>query len=145
MDPLSVAASIVGILAAAGKVSELLQAVIFTAKDAPQVVNALLCEVKEVQAALWSLQILLDDLSTSPPRRTALIQLDQLIATLTEAVLTFKQLESILEPMGVSGDQKFPLRTRLRWTRTGSTCLKIVDQLQRQKTSLSLMLNILQW
>lgn len=55
MDPLSVTASIVGILGAAGKVAELLRFIISTAKDAPQVVAALACEINEVQAALSSL------------------------------------------------------------------------------------------
>jgi len=145
MDPLSVTASIVGILAAAGKLSELLRSIISTAKDAPQVVAALVCEINEVQAALSSLQTLLTDLSSAPPRRAALIQLDQLIVTLTESVLTFSELETIITPLAVSKGQKFPLRTRLKWTRIEDNCLKMVERLQRHKASISLMLNILQW
>lgn len=145
MDPLSVTASIVGILAAAGELSELLRSIISTAKDAPQVVAALVCEINEVQAALLSLQTLLTDLSSAPPRRAALIQLDHLIVTLTESVLTFSELEAIITPLAVSKGQKFPLRTRLKWTRIEGNCSKMVERLQRHKASISLMLNILQW
>lgn len=145
MDPLSVTASIVGILAAAGKLTELLHGIISTAKDAPQVVTALLCETRDVQAALSSLQSLLVDLSASPPRRTALIQIDQLIVTLTESVLTFSELEAIITPLAALTAPKFTIRTRLRWTRAEGNCTKIVERLQRHKASISLMLNILQW
>jgi hypothetical protein len=73
MDPLSVAASIVGILAAAGKISELLHTVVISAKEAPQIVTALMFEVDDVRSAFASLQSLLVDLSSAPPRRTAMV------------------------------------------------------------------------
>ncbi|KAF2105386.1 hypothetical protein BDV96DRAFT_375446 [Lophiotrema nucula] len=144
MDPLSITASIVGILAAAGKLSELLSSIISTTKDAPQVVSALVHEVKDIQAALSSLQVLLDDLSSSPKRRTALIQIDSLIVTFTESVVTFSELERIISPFAASTSGKLPLRTRLKWARAEGTCLKVAERLQRHKSSITLMLNILQ-
>ncbi|PVI06946.1 hypothetical protein DM02DRAFT_649288 [Periconia macrospinosa] len=144
MDPLSVTASIVGILAASGKLSELLRSIISTAKDAPQVVTQLGCEINEVRAALSSLQTLLTDLSSAPPSRAALIQLDQLIVILTESVLTFSELEAIVSPLAASPGKKFSLINRLKWTRAEGNCLKMVERLQRHKASISLMLNILQ-
>ncbi|ORY08220.1 hypothetical protein BCR34DRAFT_570096 [Clohesyomyces aquaticus] len=144
MDPLSVTASIVGILAAAGKIAESLRVVISTAKEAPWVITALLAEVNDVHAVVSSLQTLLSDLQSAPPRRAALIQLDRLIATLTDTVLTFSELEAIVTPLAVTKGQKFPLRTRLKWTRVEGNCSKIVEKLQRHKSSISLMLNIFQ-
>jgi len=138
-------ASIVGILAAAGKLSETLGSVTSTVTNAPQTIAALTCEINEIQAALSSLQVLLADLSSAQPHRAALIQLDQLIATLTEAVLTFSELETIISPLASPSPEKFPLRTRLKWAYNEGTCLKIVEKLQRHKSSISLMLNILQW
>lgn len=145
MDPLSVTASIVGILAAAGKISELLHTVISSAKEAPQVVTALVFEIKDVQAAFSSLQGLLADISSAPPRRAALIQVDRLIVTLTETVLTFSELEAFVAPLVVPQGQKFSIKTRLKWTRVEAGCEKLVGKLQRHKASVSLMLNILQW
>ncbi|KAH8716779.1 hypothetical protein GQ44DRAFT_560180, partial [Phaeosphaeriaceae sp. PMI808] len=144
MDPLSVTASIVGILAAAGKIGELLNGTISTAKDAPQVLTTLACEVREVQAVLPSLQILLINLSSAQPHRAAMIQLDQLIVTLTEAALTMSDLEKGIAPFIVPPGSKVPVRVRLRWTRAEGNCTKIVERLQRHKASMSLMLNILQ-
>ncbi|KAF2832706.1 hypothetical protein CC86DRAFT_401453 [Ophiobolus disseminans] len=144
MDPLSVTASIVGILAAAAKIGESLHGTISTAKDAPQVLTALDCEVREFQAALSSLQVLLLDLSSASPHRTALVQVDHLIATLTECVLTFSELETTIVPFASLRGPKVPLRTRLKWTRAESDCLKILERLQRHKSTISLMLNIFQ-
>ena len=145
MDPLSVTASIVGILAAAGKISELLHTVVISAKEAPQIVTALMFEVDDVRSAFASLQSLLVDLSSAPPRRTAMVQVDRLIVTLTETVLTFSELETVVTPLVVSKGQKYPLRTRLKWTRVEQNCERMVAKLQRHKSSVSLMLNVLQW
>jgi hypothetical protein len=145
MDPLSVTASIVGILAAAAKVGELLQGTISSAKDAPRVLVSLASEVQQVRAALSSLQTLLADLSSTQSHRTALIQIDQLIVTLTDSVLTFSELETAIAPFVAPEGAKVPLRARLRWLWAEDSCNKIVDRLQRQKTTISLILNVLQW
>jgi hypothetical protein len=145
MDPLSITASIVGILAAASKVGELLKATISTAKDAPRVLVALASEVQQVRAALSSLQTLLADLSSTQSHRAALIQIDQLIVTLTDSVLTFSELETAIAPFVALQSAKVPLKARLKWLWAEDSCNKIVDRLQRQKATISLMLNILQW
>lgn len=145
MDPLSVAASIVGILAAASKIYELLHTVVSSAKEAPHVVTALMVEVDHVRLAFESLQGLLLDLSSAPPRRTAMVQVDRLIVTLTETVLTFSELETVVAPLVVPQGQRFTLRTRLKWTRVEGDCVKMVEKLQRHKLSVSLMLNVFQW
>lgn len=145
MDPLSVTASIVGILAAAGKVGELLHGAISTAKDAPRVLISLACEVQEVRAAVFSLKLLLADLSSTQTHRAALIQIDQLIVTLADTVLTFSELETAITPFVASQGAIVSLRAKFKWLWTEDSCNKIVDRLQRHKSTLSLMLNILQW
>jgi hypothetical protein len=144
-DPLSVGASIVGILSAAGKISELLEAVISSAKEAPQFIANLKFEVDDVRAAFWSFKGLIALLETAPSHRTALVPLDQLVITLTETVITFSKLADTINPLIVPEGQKIPLRTRLKWTRAEGNCKNLMEKLQRLKTSVSLMLNILQW
>jgi hypothetical protein len=145
MDPLSVTASIVGILAAAGKIGELLHGTISTAKDAPSVILGIACEVEEFRAALSALQILLANLESTHTPRAALIQIDQLIATLTDSVLTFSELETAIAPFVTLRGAKVPRRARIRWVRAEDSCNKIVERLQRHKATISLMLNIFQW
>lgn len=145
MDPLSVTASIVGILAAAAKICESLYGTISTVKDAPLVLGVLYREVREFRAVLLILQTLLADLSSAPPHRTALVHIDHLIATFTECTLTFSELEVAITPYAALRAQKRPLQTRLKWTRAENGCMKLVERLQRHKATISLMLNILQW
>jgi hypothetical protein len=145
MDPLSVTASIVGILAAAAKIAESLQGMVSTAKNAPRVLVALDCEIREFQTALSSLQTLLADLSSIPTHRAALIQVEQLVVTLTEAVLTFSELDAAIAPFAALRGSKVPVAKRLRWTQAEGNCLKLVERIQRHKASISLMLHIFQW
>lgn len=145
MDPLSITASIVGILAAAGKIGEILNSTISSAIDAPKVFSALRTENEEVRAALSSLYDLLQDLTVSPVHRTSMIQLEQLIATLTGTVLTFSELETLITPFMINDASKITVWMRMQWTRAESSCEKIVERLQRHKVYISLMLNILQW
>ncbi|KAF2029560.1 hypothetical protein EK21DRAFT_24193, partial [Setomelanomma holmii] len=144
MDPLSITASIVGILAAAAKIVESLHSTISTAKDGPHVLIAIDTEVREMQAALSSLQFLLANLAAAPAHRAAMIQLNQLIITLTDTVLTFSDLDAAIAPFAGLRAAKVPAMQRLKWTQAEEKCLKIVERLQRHKTSISLMLNILQ-
>ncbi|KAF2847552.1 hypothetical protein T440DRAFT_510024 [Plenodomus tracheiphilus IPT5] len=144
MDPLSITASIVGILAAAAKIGEMLHGVISTAKDAPQVLKSLACEVREIRAACLALHTLIDEISSAPVRRAALIQIEDLAITFTGTVLTLSELEEALAPFSISHGRRTPLKLRLRWNQAEGSCMKIVDRLQRHKVSISLMLNILQ-
>jgi len=143
MDPLSVIASVFGLLTAANKVSSMLFAIISSTKDAPQFVSHIISEVKEVEISLFAIYRLLQGISSAPRRRIALIQLDQLIATLTEAVLTFSELEALVTP--IAKQSKVSTTERLKWVLKEDTVSNIVQRLQRHKSSLSLMLNIVQW
>jgi hypothetical protein len=145
MDPLSVTAGIIGILATAGKLGAILHGTISTTKNAPRILISLMSEVYEVQAALSSLHILIKDLSSAQPHRAALIQLDYLIVTLTESILTLSELENIIAPIAAPLGAKVPLTAHLKLARAEGSCVKIVERLQRHKSSMSLMLNILQW
>jgi hypothetical protein len=145
MDPLSVTAGIIGILATATKLGNILHGTISTTKNAPRILLSLMSEVYEVQAALSSLHILIKDLSSARPHRAALIQLDYLIVTLTESILTLSELENIIAPIAAPLGAKVPLTARLKLARAEGSCVKIVERLQRHKSSMSLMLNILQW
>lgn len=62
MDPLSVSASIVGILAAASKVLEIVQPYVTTTTiHAPQITVSVFSEVNRVSIDLLSLKLILED------------------------------------------------------------------------------------
>lgn len=114
MDPLSVTASIVGLLAAAGKVGETLTPVVSNFKDAPRAIDSVAAEVQDFRTILSSLQQFLLNLGSASPRRVALIQLDQVIVTLTDSVLTFSELEAVVLPLQAPPGSEFLIKSRFK-------------------------------
>ena len=72
-----------------------------------------LSEVNEVKIALSAIQKFLVGVPSAARKRTSLIQLDQLIATLTEAVLTFSELEAVVAPLAKKSNVS--MLERLKW------------------------------
>jgi hypothetical protein len=143
MDPLSVMASVVGLLAAAGQVTSVLSTVKSSIKDAPRSMDHAISEVKAVEISLSAIQKFLLGLSSAPRQRITMIQVDQLLATLTEAVLTFSDLEALVKPLAT--DSESSMIERIRWCWKEDDVSRIMIRLERHKSSLSLMLNIVQW
>src|SRR5689334_2412527 len=100
MDPLSVAASIIGILAAATKVVELLKPVISGVTEAPKNASVLCSRVENSRTVLAALQKLFNNLNATPRKRKELIPLDHLIIALTNGVLLFSELEALVLQLG---------------------------------------------
>jgi hypothetical protein len=142
MDPITVATSIVGILAAAGKVVKILGPVISTLKNKTQSVATICSEVENTRIILLALQTLLDDLNTAPRKRRELIQIGQLIAALTDGVLIFSELEALVLQLGTSTEN---WQTRIQWARKEKVFASLLSRMQYFKSSMSVILIILQW
>jgi len=143
MDPLSVTASIVGILGAAAKVSSLLITFVQNTKGAPKLAQAVLAEVNGLSAVLSHLQTYLLGTASSSKSRASLILVEQVIVTLAECVTTFSELEDVLGTARLESDLR--IMDRVKWAMKESKVADIQARLQRNKASLSLMLTILQW
>jgi hypothetical protein len=146
MDPLSITAAVVGLLAAAGQVATVLSNIKASVSDAPNSIEQTLSHVKELQACFAAVHKFI--VGTSPAtlasqRRLSMIEVDQLVATLTESVLTFSELELLITPFETLPQAS--IRKRIKWAWTEDVVSSIVLRLDRHKSSLSLMLNIVQW
>ena len=139
MDPLSIMASVTGILTAAAKVASVLGAV----KDAPNSISKVLIEVIHIKIVFSALQNFLDRTLRLAPQRAALIQLDDIVVILTQTVLVFSELETFVRPLLAHG--RVSRWQQITWTWEQSGASRLVNQLQHHKTSLSLMLQIMQW
>lgn len=95
MDPLSVLASVVGLLAAAGKMAQLLRKLTATA-DAPALARVVLAEMDDTTVALGHLQEYLNGTNAVNSDRKRFILLEHVVATLTGAVTTYSELEAII-------------------------------------------------
>ena len=139
MDPLSISASIVGLLTAATKVCSVLAVV----KDAPDYISEVLSEVTHMKIIFTGLQKFIDRTRALAAQRAALIQLDDVVVILLQTVLVFSELETLVMPLAAQGS--VPRWSRLTWAWKQTAAQRLVNQLQRHKTSLSLMLQIIQW
>lgn len=143
MDPLSVSGSIIGILGAAAKVSSVLISFVQNTKAAPKLAQTVLSEVNGLSAILTHLQTYLLGAANPSRSRASLILVEQVIVTLTESVTTFSELEDALGTSKI--DAEMGALDRVRWAMKESKISEIQGRLQSNKTSLNLMLNILQW
>ncbi|KAF5498228.1 hypothetical protein CGCF413_v007342 [Colletotrichum fructicola] len=141
-DPLSVISAIVGIVAAAGKVVEVLGPYVSAAKDTPKIARSVHSEVVNSRIILSALHSLLDNLSMVPRSRTLLVPIDDLITVFTNGVLIFNELEeSVLKITQSGGDR---LMARMQWVRKEGDFSAFIIRLQAFKDTTLLLLNILQ-
>lgn len=145
MDPLTITTSIVGLLTAAGKLSETLTTITSSLKEAPRLASSVLFEVNDVRRTLVVLESFLLGLASTTTSRAAMIQLDHLLVTFTESVLIFSELKTLIPSITAPGSSNLTLQSRIKWARKEETILHIIQRLQWNKASLGLILNIMQW
>jgi hypothetical protein len=112
MDQLQVTSSITGIIAAAMQVSKSPRQI----KDAPASIIAVLTEVDHIKIIFLALQRFLGKATRLSGGRAALIQLEDLVVLLTQAVLVFSELESLAKPVLNGKKTSYParlMRTRI--------------------------------
>ncbi|EQB51669.1 hypothetical protein CGLO_08766 [Colletotrichum gloeosporioides Cg-14] len=142
MDPLSVAASVVGLLAVGCKLSSALFVVVSSTRDAPKSAQSLLREINDISAALGSLQSFVTGRVRASAERGGLILLQHVLTTLTGCVTTYSDLQYIVD--GLRIDDHMGLVDRAKWMMQESSISVLVQRLQNHKASLTLMLGILQ-
>lgn len=142
MEPLSVGASVVGLLAAAGKMTQLLTRVTGLV-DAPGSATAVLTEMNNMTGALKHFQDYLDGALSVPDGCEQHVLLEHVAATLVGCVTTYTELEMIID--GVRVDPEMGMFDRIKWAKKEKQVRDIVQRIQNHKSSLTLMLTILQW
>ncbi|KAI4141990.1 MAG: hypothetical protein LQ341_003348 [Variospora aurantia] len=141
MDPISVSVSILGLLGAASKVSEVLTNFTGNFKDAPRLAQCVITEVEDVKLCLQRLQGIFVPESASRTSRKAMVMVDQLRVVLSHCVITFSELEAAVETLSFRRSRS--IGNRLRWVTKGSTISKLLQRLQASKLSLNLVLTTL--
>ena len=143
-DPLSIAASVTGLLTVAGKICTIIYGFLSSVADAPDSARAALAAVEEMRMILISVRQVMDRLSELPRSRKDMIHVRHLVITFREAIRSFSELEAIVNP-AAGADGRSSKWDRLKWTLEEEKILRSVQQLELHKTSLSVMLSILQW
>lgn len=136
-DPLSVAASVVGLITPAAQISKLLQGL----RHAPDSVRRLKSEVDGTSGALVQLQQYILRKVSASISRTSLILVEKVQVVLGSCVLTFSELDVLAESF--ANDSSLGLMDRFRWLSISSTIDELLAKTQEHKMSLLLMLTTL--
>ena len=143
MDPLSLAASIAGLLALGGKVVSSLTAFVSSVNSAPNIVIHIRNETESLTAIFEQLQNILLQRTFPHVGRTSKVPVDHLVVMLTGCVVAFTELEAELD--GLDAVDEIGWWERIKWTQKEPTLKTIVNKLAVHKSSLNLMLTVLLW
>lgn len=143
MDPLSVSASVVGLLTAGVQITKAVTKTVKGVLNAPELANQILQEIHDITAALGFIQTYLHERAHATTKRKNLILLEHILITLTGCVTTYSDLQTKVDDLETSPGMGF--LAKVQWWREESGIGALVGRLQNHKSSLTLMLTILQW
>lgn len=133
-DPLSIAAGVVGVLTSAAQISILLIRFTNASRNGPAQARHFLTEVGDISGILSHLQsFLLGTQSVNRPR-TSLLRGDHTIAILSGCVMTFSELEKILDGLE-TGD--FGVYDCMKRAQKGNEMGAILQRLESQSVTIS--------
>ena len=140
MDPLSIGSAVVGLIATAARVAPMLHHFVSHARDAPKSASQILDEMNSITSALEQLQIYLMGAYKTNAIRRSMINLRNIVATLTSCVTTYSDLEFMVNKCMSNGEVK-----KFKWVINESDIEGLLNRVQAHKLSLVFMLTILQW
>lgn len=134
--------AIVGLLAVGAKLGLILHNFLSKCSDAPLIVESVSCEIRDVRFALSKLQPYIRNDSPTPITLlgSAMTDVHHLSLTLSSCIITFSQLEKIIDKLKLSG--KMDTVTRLKWTWYEGSVTQLMDRLQKHKLTLNLLVTI---
>lgn len=140
MDPLSLIASITGVLAVAAKITTSLTHFIQREKDAPNTTHNIVAEVSDLKICLTQLKSWIQDpKSVNSPA----ISVGQIVAVGTSLVINISELEKILDFFRL--EEPWSTVKRFRWARQEKRVNTILTRVRAARSSLNLILTILAW
>jgi len=152
-DPLSVVASIAGLVAVSAKIISLLKDLYDSAKGAPESISRVRAEMQDLNVIFCEVQLFIMGQSRMPEgNRLSMISIHHLVATLSGCVLVCSGLDKYVSRVAGIVDPSVPaskaglVSERVKWAAwKEAEVIDIIEDLQRHKLSLNLMLSIIQW
>ncbi|KAK3655202.1 GTPase activating protein (GAP) for Rho1p [Elasticomyces elasticus] len=141
-EPITVAASVAGLISSASTMIPILYNVGTSIRDAPQLTKEVAGELANITVVLQQLFAYISGKARASIERLNLITVEHITATLTDCVVTYSDLDAVLKSLRV--DSGMRAWDRGMWYIKKGRVGEIVQKLQNHKASLGLMLNILQ-
>ena len=141
MDRLSISASVKGLLAASDAFTDFVN----DDSSAPRYLKDLQAEALSTKIILSGLQRYVEKLVSAPRSRAVLIPVEDVVTVMTQLVLLYSEIEDfILSYRAAARIDKYAALTNFdEGQRVVSE--RLLEQLHRHKTSLSVVLQIIQW
>ncbi|PTD06084.1 hypothetical protein HYE67_007923 [Fusarium culmorum] len=143
-DPLSISASIAGLISLSTVVYQTLTNFADKVDRAPKSAQDILHAVTEMRLALVSMSDLVDRFSRISARRKVMVQLDHLVISLSRAVMTFTDLELFLSDWPEISSMQSSAWRRIRWAMKEDKATHLIKRLSENKMAFVLILSILQ-
>ena len=155
-DPLSIAASVAGLITISAQIVGMAKEVFGKVKDAPETMMQMREEVESMQPIFSQVQLLLNGSGKGVNHANlTMISVHNLMSTLTGCVIVYSKLEKKVNEVCGFND---PTTASALWKRAGviadrvkwglwrhEEVMCIIEDLQRQKRSLNLMVTIITW
>ena len=142
-EPISVIASITGLLAVTAKVAALAKEYIQKERNTPSSMSNVLQEMSDLSMCLTQLQPFIQGTRTLPRPQRAAISCDQLVVIMSSSVVNLAKLEEIMDTFQTS--QPLSVSNRVRWTRRETEVTELLTRIRASRSSLNLMLTIFNW
>ena len=143
MEPISVAASIIGVVTATFQVSKSLSKFTSSVKNAPQLAHSVLSEVSDVRFCLVQLQGYLDRTSTNSRSYEKLLMVDDIRVVLSNCVMIFSELEQVVAPF--NSKTLTQAGRKAQWALKKQDIQLLLKRLKSSQTSLNLILTTMTW
>jgi len=149
-DPLSIIASVVGLVTTSAKIASIAKQLYDSAKDAPASIRRISEEMDQLHLIFGQVQMLLEGHAKKRPSRSRLtmLPLHHLMTILSGCVLAHSSLEEKLSKVAglARGGSIVGLGARVQWALwKEAEAGVILVELERHKSSLNTMLLIIQW
>ena len=141
MDPLSVIASITGILTAAYKISSAASALISSWKDAPSSLHSIVSEMAALSACLAQLRPFLSRRQIAPKSRMTAISVEQIVIIASSCVLAVSELQETLDSL--EPEKPLSKKVKIRWSSYEKKINMLRSRVQASASSLNLVLTVL--
>ena len=144
MDPISLAASVWGLLQASEKIISFLTSI----PDAPNTAANVLIECHALNAIFTQVNDFIFDQDQQSTARKSRISLNYLAATLTGCMIALSELDRVLRSLGAtmsdsdSSNYQFTFFDKLKWKVKEKNIEKSLRDMQMHKTSLNFMIFI---
>lgn len=143
MAELGIAASITGVITIACQVCNIISDFVDNVADAPNSAHKALATVHHTNLLLGSVRDVVEALSRQPRDDTMSRHIQYLKVILRGALQSFAELFATVRSVGKHKATGIKW-DRLKWVRQEKNVISILEQLESQKTSINVMLNVLQ-